>query len=72
MGSFTHAACVSDYLLTHGRMIPLNQGILDLGSIGEASNLSVINLAFNKLESLRGLSSLSNLATLNISHNQIT
>jgi Leucine-rich repeat (LRR) protein len=53
-------------------MIPLNQGILDLGSIGEASNLSVINLAFNKLESLRGLSSLSNLATLNISHNQIT
>ncbi|GAX82492.1 hypothetical protein CEUSTIGMA_g9919.t1 [Chlamydomonas eustigma] len=49
-----------------------NRGLIDLGSIKEANNLQVVNLSFNKLQSVQGLAGLSHLSTLNISHNQIT
>ena len=48
------------------------QGLVDAGSVSEAPNLRLVNLSFNKLESVRGLASLAHLATLNISHNMVT
>lgn len=48
-----------------------SRGIVDVGSITQAPNLRVLNIAFNSLTSLAGLSTLTCLQSLNVSHNSI-
>eukprot|EP00798_Chlamydomonas_sp_ICE-L_P023718 gene23718-9269_t len=48
-----------------------NKGLVDLGDVGEASNLRALSLAFNSLTSISALVSLKNLQTLNVSHNSV-
>lgn len=47
------------------------QGIVDVGVLPSCTSLTSLNLAFNQLQNIAGLSGLTGLTSLNLAHNQI-